>query len=295
MPFADTTLVHTDEGNPDESSASGLEIGSTEPGILEGPLSSAVERRVHIADVVGSIPTVATTPFRRRKLQKAGLSARDMELMRAHGWEVDEALERTNPKDRSAHYAYVVGSYGHGRVKIGHSRTPKKRLSALQNGSPVELHLYRTWKVSTERAKLMERQLHTAFSWAYAHGEWFDTTPMAVAAVGDLLAANRLGDALRLAELVRLIRDNEEHLKSLRHAWYFAGGRPRERRDAELAAKAKIPAAEREGAQLWLEAFALGYNGLHGESPSKTEKRRQRYVEMVTGPLIEVGEGTVLE
>lgn len=56
MPFRPANLVHTDEGALEESTLSPRETGSLEP----GPLSSAVERRVHIADVVGSIPTVAT-------------------------------------------------------------------------------------------------------------------------------------------------------------------------------------------------------------------------------------------
>lgn len=56
MPSRPTTLVHTDEGDLEESNASARENRSS-----ERPLSSAVERRVHIADVVGSIPTVATT------------------------------------------------------------------------------------------------------------------------------------------------------------------------------------------------------------------------------------------
>lgn len=265
-------LVHTDEGALVESTHSTVEDGSPEP----GPLSSAVERRVHIADVVGSIPTVATTPKFRRSKRKVELSARDMEVMRAHGWEVDEALERTNPKNRSGHYAYVVSSYG-GNVKIGHSSTPRKRLSALQNGSPVELLMHKTWKLDAARAKLLERQLHTAFSWAYAHGEWFDVSPLAPEAVGDLFVAGRLEDALRLSAIIRQIRDQERAIKHLREAWYRTPGRPRERRDAEMRAKKAIPAAERHEAALWLEAFALGYTGLFGEKPREIAKRREQY------------------
>lgn len=204
-----------------------------------------------------------------------------MQILRDCGWAVDEALERTNPKDRTAHYTYVVGSHT-GRVKIGHSGTPKRRLSTLQNGSPAELWLDKTWRLTRTRAKLLERQLHTAFSWAYAHGEWFDVSPIAVAAVGDLFASERLGDALQLAAVIQAIGEQDKRIEALDRAWYFSVGRTRvERSAAERAAKAALPGAKRELAAMWLEAFALGYTGQRHEREVERRRREAAYRALV--------------
>lgn len=199
-----------------------------------------------------------------------------MELMRQMGWEIDEALEKTNPRDRSAHYTYIIASYG-GVVKIGHSATPKRRLSALQIGSPFALRIDKTWKLAKERAKLLERQMHAAFSWAYERGEWFRVSVAGASAVGDLFAAGRLHDALHLAGLIRRIAEAEKHVEHLRDAWYMAGGSRTARRDAEYAARAAMPAAEADVARLWLEAFELGYTGGRGERQQDLKRRRAIY------------------
>lgn len=58
MDEPDANLVHTEAGSLAESSGSEGQDGSGE----RGARSSAVERRVHIADVAGSIPAVPTSP-----------------------------------------------------------------------------------------------------------------------------------------------------------------------------------------------------------------------------------------
>jgi hypothetical protein len=61
MPLRPANLVHTDEGALEESTAYGVGTGSPEPGTR----SSAGERCLHTADVVGSIPTASTTSTTR--------------------------------------------------------------------------------------------------------------------------------------------------------------------------------------------------------------------------------------
>lgn len=65
---------------------------------------------------------------------------------------------------------YVIGSPGSHFVKIGFSKTPQKRLSTLQIGSPVPLTLLATF----EGGRDLETSLHRHFASRRRHGEWFE-------------------------------------------------------------------------------------------------------------------------
>lgn len=173
-------------------------------------------------------------------------------------WAPDEALTKVRPKKRrtGSHYTYVIRSEA-SRVKIGHSAAPKGRLSELQVGSPHELWLTCTWKSDREGAKLLERQMHAAFSWALARGEWFQVEPLEAEAVGNLFAAGRVQDAQRLAEILRTVKRNEREQQWLRRIWYNT---PRKDRSViDRLARVERERLDRVTAGLCLEAAALGY------------------------------------
>ncbi|MFH8692634.1 GIY-YIG nuclease family protein [Streptomyces anulatus] len=75
---------------------------------------------------------------------------------------------------------YVIGSPGSHFVKIGFSKTPQKRLSTLQIGSPVPLTLLATF----EGGRDLETSLHRHFASCRRHGEWFELGADPLEAVG---------------------------------------------------------------------------------------------------------------
>ncbi|MFJ9690356.1 GIY-YIG nuclease family protein [Streptomyces bacillaris] len=75
---------------------------------------------------------------------------------------------------------YVIGSPGSHFVKIGFSKTPQKRLSTLQIGSPVPLTLLATF----EGGRDLETSLHRHFASRRRHGEWFELGANPLEAVG---------------------------------------------------------------------------------------------------------------
>lgn len=77
-------------------------------------------------------------------------------------------------------WTYLVGAEGSSLVKVGWAKNPKKRVAALQTGSPVPLTLL--W--SAEGA--YEEYLHAEFAAFRVRGEWFD-----FATVGDPVEAVR--------------------------------------------------------------------------------------------------------
>lgn len=151
-------LVHTDGGTLAESTTSTLETGSSEP----GPFSSAVERRVHIADVVGSIPTTAT--IRTKSGQVLPLDDDGAPI----------GPVPTLPERRSQRFVYFIMSLETERVKIGMAADPIERLCALQTACPEELGLL-GWIV-THEAKTHEAELHAKFQKDHVRGEWFKLT-----------------------------------------------------------------------------------------------------------------------
>lgn len=116
------------------------EDGSLEPGTR----SSAGEHALHTGGVVGSIPTVSTTP----------------------------------------HFVYLIGNDD--RVKIGHGKNPKSRLSGIRVGSPYRIDLLHTWQMARADAVKFEATLHGDFAWCRMSGEWFDIHWFAPQHVGKL-------------------------------------------------------------------------------------------------------------
>ncbi len=62
-----------------------------------------------------------------------------------------------------------------GRVKIGLSDDPVKRLKQLQTGSPVQLELFAFRNY--QKAKVKEVDLHERFQHRRVSGEWFELRP----------------------------------------------------------------------------------------------------------------------
>lgn len=70
----------------------------------------------------------------------------------------------------SPDWVYVIRDTNSGRVKIGISAAPEKRLAALQTGFSGTLHL--EWQTLGGRA--LESYLHDHFGRRRIRGEWFD-------------------------------------------------------------------------------------------------------------------------
>lgn len=72
-------------------------------------------------------------------------------------------------------FVYLVSTGEDGPVKVGVSDNPESRLSGLQSGNPVKLHIAAKWKMPSrqaafdvERAVLDDCGLHRLI------GEWID-------------------------------------------------------------------------------------------------------------------------
>lgn len=65
---------------------------------------------------------------------------------------------------------YFIGSKDARMVKIGYTTALKKRVSALQNSSPVKLEVF----ASVRYHESLEKLLHDRFSNQRRHGEWFE-------------------------------------------------------------------------------------------------------------------------
>jgi hypothetical protein len=152
MPFRPANLVHTDEGDLEESKASEGSSGSTEP----GSLSSAVERRVHIADVVGSIPTATTTP------PHWGFTHPAIGIEGCDAW-----FEPC--------FIYILAS---GRdekpVKIGLSADVERRIKQFEAGNPYGLRAVWTHPVGKGMARQVESRVHALFAPKALGREWFE-------------------------------------------------------------------------------------------------------------------------
>lgn len=219
-----------------------------------GTRSSAGEHALHTGGVVGSIPTASTIPD-------------DAD------W---QALTRTRPRLKTdSSYTYVVVASGQG-VKIGHSRRPKGRLSEMQVGSPLNMWITHTWRLSPADARQLERQLHAAFRWAALQGEWFEHLPHEIVAVGDLFVKGDVDGARALMVLIRRGIELERRRLALRTAWYLA---PRnERRAAERAAEAEKPVVARDMALNELEEMRLGL-WRHAPLHTRSGKRHLAWLE----------------
>src|SRR5690606_24379418 len=93
-------------------------------------------------------------------------------------WDREAAAIKRGALDRprSTTYVYVIGIQDAARpVKIGVAEDIKKRMLALQTGSPQKLELKAAFLLSTRReAAYTEVVAHAHFSSARQHGEWFD-------------------------------------------------------------------------------------------------------------------------
>ena len=69
-------------------------------------------------------------------------------------------------------FVYFIQSFGQGLIKIGSSDDPRNRLSVLQCGSPVALHLVGV----IDGGEARERELHRRFAEERRHGEWFEAS-----------------------------------------------------------------------------------------------------------------------
>ena len=69
-------------------------------------------------------------------------------------------------------YIYLIQSLEDGYYKIGVSKHPTCRLSALQTGNSSELKLIETYQ--SEYAHKIEKSLQRRYSYLKKEGEWFD-------------------------------------------------------------------------------------------------------------------------
>jgi hypothetical protein len=83
-------------------------------------------------------------------------------------------------------YVYFVGGDCE-CVKIGWTREdPRKRLRALQTGSPVRLYLL-AW---TKAEPFHEKEYHQRFKASWSHGEWFKKSPALLSLIDGLNRTN---------------------------------------------------------------------------------------------------------
>ena len=125
-------------------------------------------------------------------------------------------------------YLYVLVNKEHGWCKIGMTRKPKKRLSAIQWGCPFELEV--AYSLLVPNARAAERDVLKSLRDLRLRGEWFryDEERM-VGAIRKYVGLEKRFSA-RLAERQqkqahREIRDSEAILKSLGDATPFAVAR----------------------------------------------------------------------
>jgi len=69
-------------------------------------------------------------------------------------------------------YIYLIQSLEDGYYKIGVSKHPTRRLSALQTGNPSKLKLIETYQ--SEYANYIEKTLQRRYSYLKKEGEWFN-------------------------------------------------------------------------------------------------------------------------
>lgn len=70
----------------------------------------------------------------------------------------------------AAGYIYVIRARESGRIKIGHSRDPKRRLAQLQSASHEKLTLLTP---SFPAPRFVERELHRVLRKHRVRGEWY--------------------------------------------------------------------------------------------------------------------------
>ncbi|MBW1603574.1 GIY-YIG nuclease family protein [Streptomyces sp. JJ66] len=102
-----------------------------------------------------------------------GQSARRLVLRQRPWAEVPSSLPaQAAPALKKTSWVYAIQQTLSGRVKIGHSQDPARRLKVLSTSSPEPLRL--VWQ--TEGGVALEEYLHTVFADRRLNGEWFDFT-----------------------------------------------------------------------------------------------------------------------
>jgi hypothetical protein len=84
----------------------------------------------------------------------------------------DELLEPTPLRRRTRSggtFVYFIAAHGSGKIKIGCSDDPERRLATLQSGCPVRLTIVGTIGGGFEK----EKELHDRFAHLRSGGEWF--------------------------------------------------------------------------------------------------------------------------
>lgn len=72
-------------------------------------------------------------------------------------------------------FVYLISSGEDGPVKVGVSDNPESRLSGLQSGNPVKLHIAAKWKMPSRKAAFdVERAVLDDFGSSRLMGEWID-------------------------------------------------------------------------------------------------------------------------
>lgn len=90
---------------------------------------------------------------------------------------IGQIVKPVAPRDREARapHIYVIGR-GTQLVKIGVSKSPKRRLSQLQMGCAETLKLHGSWRFGAGVAFEVEGRLKNAFGELRLKGEWFDVS-----------------------------------------------------------------------------------------------------------------------
>ncbi|PZQ45237.1 MAG: hypothetical protein DI551_07975 [Micavibrio aeruginosavorus] len=71
-------------------------------------------------------------------------------------------------------YVYVIGPKENGPYKVGHTKTPKKRLKAIQVGHTEDLHIHHLTTVTRDQAGRVETYLHRHLKKWLHRGEWYN-------------------------------------------------------------------------------------------------------------------------
>lgn len=67
---------------------------------------------------------------------------------------------------------YIIEAVGTGRYKIGFTQNLTRRMHALRHGSPFPLRIAHA--VESDRANLLEAELHARLRDHRVYGEWFE-------------------------------------------------------------------------------------------------------------------------
>jgi hypothetical protein len=162
---------------------------------------------------------------------------------------------------------YIFGSSESGLVKIGYSRSPERRLAALQGGHPFKLQIMRTW--SHPKAYAIEAEVKRSLKPLQTYGEWFavglqaaiEAVEQAVATVEARPATTEMEDGSRDE-----IEEQPPEPGSLQHD------------QLERAAKIEEIEAEMECRMTRQQVFNLELSGVFGERWAEVRRGQGRII-----------------